>query len=121
MILASVRSTSSSTLSEALVAPKPAQITNGLCFKRRAQSLTASGEAPGALSDSEALDGEWSIRFDWTPIGNETWAYEDDTFDLVVSNQVLEHIPRTDHVLRESLRVLKPGGRFIYREPVSAR
>lgn len=39
-----------------------------------------------------------------------TIPYEDNQFDLVVSNQVFEHVPDMDQALREIARVLKPGG-----------
>lgn len=44
----------------------------------------------------------------------ETIPYEDDTFDLVVGHAVLHHIPDVEKSLREVLRVLKPGGRFVF-------
>ena len=40
--------------------------------------------------------------------------YEDDTFDLVVGHAVLHHIPDVEKSLREVVRVLKPGGRFVF-------
>ena len=40
--------------------------------------------------------------------------YEDNTFDLVVGHAVLHHIPDVELSLREVLRVLKPGGRFVF-------
>lgn len=40
--------------------------------------------------------------------------YPDDTFDLVVGHAVLHHIPDVELSLREVLRVLKPGGRFVF-------
>jgi SAM-dependent methyltransferase len=40
--------------------------------------------------------------------------YPDDTFDLVVGHAVLHHIPDVAGALREVLRVLKPGGRFVF-------
>lgn len=36
--------------------------------------------------------------------------YGDASFDVVHANQVIEHLPKTDHFLREIHRVLKPGG-----------
>ena len=44
----------------------------------------------------------------------ESIPYADDTFDLVVGHAVLHHIPDLDLAMREVLRVLKPGGRFVF-------
>jgi len=41
---------------------------------------------------------------------NESLPYGDATFDVVVSNQVIEHVSDTDTFLREIRRVLKPSG-----------
>jgi len=40
--------------------------------------------------------------------------YDDATFDVVVGHAVLHHIPNLDAAFREVLRVLKPGGRFVF-------
>lgn len=44
----------------------------------------------------------------------ESIPYDDETFDLVVGHAVLHHIPDLDLAMREVLRVLKPGGRFVF-------
>lgn len=44
----------------------------------------------------------------------ETLPYPDDTFDLVIGHAVLHHIPDLPTAMREILRVLKPGGRFVF-------
>lgn len=36
------------------------------------------------------------------------------TFDVVLSICVLEHIPNHEEVLRECLRIMKPGGRIVF-------
>jgi SAM-dependent methyltransferase len=46
--------------------------------------------------------------------------YPDARFTTVVSNSVLEHIPDLAPVLRESARVLQPGGRFVATVPSDA-
>jgi len=38
--------------------------------------------------------------------------FEDDTFDVVVANHMLYHVPEVHAALRDVRRVLKPGGRF---------
>ena len=40
--------------------------------------------------------------------------YDDGTFDLVVGHAVLHHIPDVEQAFREVLRVLKPGGQFVF-------
>jgi ubiquinone/menaquinone biosynthesis C-methylase UbiE len=44
----------------------------------------------------------------------ERLPYDDDSFDLVVGHAVLHHIPDVGSALREVLRVLRPGGRFVF-------
>jgi len=43
--------------------------------------------------------------------------FEDETFDFVFSKSVLEHVTNTDNFLKESLRVLKPGGKAVMLTP----
>jgi ubiquinone/menaquinone biosynthesis C-methylase UbiE len=62
--------------------------------KRNAEQLGFSIE--GRVADAESLP------------------YPDDSFDLVVGHAVLHHIPDVGLALREVLRVLRPGGRFVF-------
>jgi len=47
------------------------------------------------------------------PVSAESMPFPADHFDMVIINEVLEHIPDQEAALREIHRVLKPGGRFI--------
>jgi len=44
---------------------------------------------------------------------------DNDSADLATSFGVLHHIPNVSHVMGELARVLRPGGVFIVREPIS--
>ncbi len=46
-------------------------------------------------------------------------AFEDDSFDVIICNHVLEHIPDDRKAMGELHRVLKPGGWAVLQVPVS--
>lgn len=43
--------------------------------------------------------------------------FEENTFDCAFATEVLEHCPEPEIVLKEVLRVLKPGGNFFFTVP----
>jgi SAM-dependent methyltransferase len=47
-------------------------------------------------------------------------SYPDESFDLVLSSDTLEHVPDFRRALRETRRVLRPGGTHIFTVPVVA-
>ena len=49
----------------------------------------------------------------------EQMPFEAEAFDTVVSNNVLEHLANPTSVFAEVARVLRPGGRFIFKTPNS--
>lgn len=63
-----------------------------------------------ALNNAERL----GLPVDGRVADAERIPYEDETFDLVVGHAVLHHIPDVPAAFREVLRVLKPGGRFVF-------
>ncbi|MFA6073856.1 MAG: class I SAM-dependent methyltransferase [Candidatus Woesearchaeota archaeon] len=48
---------------------------------------------------------------------NKKWPYESNTFDYVISSQVIEHILDTDNFVKEIKRILKSGGTLCLSTP----
>jgi SAM-dependent methyltransferase len=53
-----------------------------------------------------------------TPDPSGSMPFPDASFDLITAFGVFHHIPNVSHVFAEAARVLRPGGYFLYREPV---
>jgi ubiquinone/menaquinone biosynthesis C-methylase UbiE len=60
------------------------------------------------LVEKKKVYGE--IKYTKTFLDNKNLPYRDNTFDIVYSHQVLEHIIHKDKLIRECKRVLKKGG-----------
>lgn len=70
--------------------------------------------SPGMVAVALANARQLGLPVDGRVADAESVPYADDTFDLVVGHAVLHHIPDVPAALREVLRVLKPGGRFVF-------
>jgi SAM-dependent methyltransferase len=81
-------------------------------FKGEVARVTGADVDPEAMSNPE-LDEACLI----TPDGRLPFA--DEAFDLVLSDWVVEHVAEPVGFLREVARVLRRGGSFFLRAPIS--
>ena len=85
-------------------------LMQGGVIKKGSVTDLSPGMVQVALRNAENL----GLDVDGRVADAETIPYEDDSFDLVVGHAVLHHIPDVPAAFREVLRVLKPGGRFVF-------
>src|SRR4029079_12466389 len=71
-------------------------ISPGMVAAARRNAAALGFEVEGRVADAEELP------------------YPDASFDLVVGHAVLHHVPDVERALGEVLRVLRPGGRFVF-------
>ena len=76
------------------------------------------GEILGSFGASEVVNYDIESTIPGAVIGSLVdIPIADDTFDAIICNAVLEHVPAIDKVMSELARVLKPGGFFIAGVP----
>jgi SAM-dependent methyltransferase len=85
-------------------------LMQGGVIKKGSVTDLSPGMVEVALRNAQGL----GLDVDGRVADAERIPYEDNTFDLVVGHAVLHHIPDVPAAFREVLRVLKPGGRFVF-------
>jgi ubiquinone/menaquinone biosynthesis C-methylase UbiE len=58
-----------------------------------------------------------SPKISYGTFNGKTIPFPEDTFDLVYSFQVIEHVQEDEHFLKEAKRVLRPGGTLLITTP----
>jgi 2-polyprenyl-3-methyl-5-hydroxy-6-metoxy-1,4-benzoquinol methylase len=74
-------------------------------------------DVTGLDSKKECVDILKDFNIVECNIETESFPFEDNSFDVVFSKSVLEHVANADNFLQEVYRVVRPGGRAILMTP----
>lgn len=80
--------------------------------KRRDVSVIGADISPSALRAYTRATANPAVRVD-----AEVLPFADDSFDIVITDDVVEHLPDTDSFARELRRVLRPTGWLLLSTP----
>ena len=70
-----------------------------------------------ATADAKALGLEARAKF-YQGNAAERFSFEDSSFDAITCIDAINHLPNRASVLKEWHRVLKPGGRLLFTDPI---
>jgi|SRR5581483_1208948 len=74
--------------------------------------VVLTDRSSGMLAEAARLPGEQRDRFRFGVMDIRRIAFGDETFDAIIANHMLYHVPERDAALAEVRRALKVGGRF---------
>jgi SAM-dependent methyltransferase len=74
--------------------------------------ITTSDFSEGMVAEAESALADSGHDFRFQTVNIEEIPFPDDSFDVVVANHMLYHVPNLDAALAEVRRVLKPNGHF---------
>ena len=82
------------------------------------RAYAAGNEVVGVDVDRDALEQAAALGIDtrWADV-EEPLPFEDDSFDVVVAGELLEHMREPGAVVAEALRILRPEGRLVGSVP----
>lgn len=74
--------------------------------------ITLSDFSPGMLAEARQNLSDAGHSFDFVVVEAQTISFEDNTFDAVVANHMLYHVPDRSQVYTDISRVLRPNGQL---------
>ena len=63
------------------------------------------------------MKNEYGLEVKQCDLASDVFPYDDESFDVVYHKSVLEHMYDPGNLMRETIRVLKPGGKLIILTP----
>ena len=84
------------------------------CFAEDGFAVTAIDPSPASIEAARTHAASRGLNIDYRVGHGETLPFRDGAFDIVACCDVLEHVDDVERVIRETTRVLQPGGVYFY-------
>ncbi len=91
---------------------------NSVYFGLRGAHCVAGDYSPGMVQVAQELADKYGVKITGKVINAMAIDYPDHTFDIVYAANLLHHIPDPLVALREMQRVVKPGGKVCFWDPL---
>ena len=91
---------------------------NSVYFARKGARCTATDYSPGMVDKALRLAAANGVQIEARTMNAMEIEFPADTFDIVYAANVLHHLPDPTAALREIHRVLKPGARACFWDPL---
>ncbi|MFM2432645.1 MAG: hypothetical protein RLZZ511_3859 [Cyanobacteriota bacterium] len=91
---------------------------NSVYFAQRGAHCVATDYSPGMVDVAMQLAAANGVSIEGRVINAMAIDYPDNTFDIVYAANLLHHMPDPMVTIREIYRVLKPGGKMCFWDPL---
>lgn len=91
---------------------------NSVYFAQKGARCVATDYSPGMVDVALQLAEKNGVKIEGRTVNAMEIDFPDHTFDLVYASNLLHHIPDPKLVLKEMHRVLKPGGKACFWDPL---
>ena len=87
-----------------------------LCYLLKKEGRNPTGVDITKASVDFCTDKIPGVKFIMSEV--EKLPFQDDMFDIVASNQMIEHLPKPELAIKEMIRVCKPNGKLLITTPI---
>ncbi len=91
---------------------------NSVYFAKKGARCVASDYSPGMVEVAVKLAEANGVKIEGKVMDAMALEFPDNTFDVVYASNLLHHLPNPKLAIREMHRVLKPGGKACFWEPL---
>ena len=71
----------------------------------------------GLDRDISSVQNEYGLKVRQCDLSNDLFPHDNESFDVVYHKSVIEHMYDPENLMKETIRVLKPGGKLIILTP----